>query len=567
MNVYREITTMNPLTSWSVQDSLSTIPTLYNSLIYFDEFLNPKPELAQSWEISSDFKTYTFHLVRNASWHDGVAFTSADVKFSFKAVVLTHPLGASNFGIVESVETPDDYTVIVHLSTSTPWFLKLLAPPWIPIVPSHIYDRAGEYKREYMTEHPRSTGAEPPIGTGPFIFEEWVKGSHVSFKRNANYWKEGLPYLDRVVVRITPDATAADAMFKAGELDYMPYSVQPAQIVELRDLPFAKWAAHPDALMVWTNLMLNQKQDGPYAKYLRNEKVRQAVHYAINIDDVVKRGGLGLRRPIPTDRWFPAWDGLKPYLAPQLSTKFTYNPAMAEKLLDEAGFPKGADGTRFAMEVITLPEVDAAKYAELAIEYLRAVGIKAELKAVAAPTYLELVYVKGEYGIAAAFLWLGPVPETVARGHWHSSAAHLPFSDGLWYTHPRVEELLDKALGELDASKRYSYFHEIEDIMNTESYYTPLGYDDYYTVWNDRDFGNIRPEKYPWGGRETSGTLEAFYWKQGTPATTTEPTTSAPTAVPQFDATAIAAAVIAVVVVALIGAYAFTRRRKTEGTT
>jgi len=517
-NVYRDVTTMNPYVSWSSQNHFTALPTMHNALVTFDQYYNPMPELAESWEISSDFKTFTFHLRKGVKWHDGVEFTSADVKFSFKAVVVVHPVGKANFEVVESVETPDDYTAVVHLSTPVPWFIKLLNSLWLAMLPAHVYDQPGEYQKEWMTEHPTSTGEEPYVGTGPFMFEEWVRGDHVTFTRNPNYWKEDewgnqLPYLDKVIVRMTPDRSAANAMFLAGDIDAMPFHINSAQILDLMNTPDAKWTVSPYALWRWSSVKINQKPDGPYAEYLLNRKVRQAMHYALDKEDIVSRATQGLRRPI-TEGWFPQYPGLDPYRNPDLSIKYSYDPTKAEELLDDAGYPRGEDGVRFEIEFLSTSN---NLFTPLIKEYLDAVGIKTTLKLTKGNTFQELVYVKGDYGIAGPYaMWTGPVPETVARQNWLSTAKHAVFNDGSWHTNTDIDVLLDGALAEPDAAKRFEYFQQFEELLNTEVYDIPIATNEGLSLWNYKNYGNINPEDYPWCGRETRS-LESYFWRHGDP--------------------------------------------------
>ena len=126
-------------------------------------------------------------------WHDGRDFTADDVKFSLLALQKHGPRGRISFANIDRVETPDPYTAIVKLSKPTPYFLKALSAAESPIIPKHAYpsDDLGS-----------SPNNNAPIGTGPFVFEEWKRGSHVRLRRNPNYWRPDRPYLDGVVCQI-----------------------------------------------------------------------------------------------------------------------------------------------------------------------------------------------------------------------------------------------------------------------------------------------------------------------------------------------------------------------------
>ena len=190
-------TTPEPST---ITNALSSAPTtaevatkIFDGLLEYDQDLNPKPSLAESWDVSEDGKTVTFKLREGVKWHDGEPLTSADVQFSLMEVVkLYHPRGKGNLGPVNSIDTPDDLTVVMHLDHPYVPLLRGLSSLESPIVPKHIY--AG-------TDFRNNAAVNKPIGTGPYKFVDWVKGSHIRLERNPDYWRDGKPYLDSLIFR------------------------------------------------------------------------------------------------------------------------------------------------------------------------------------------------------------------------------------------------------------------------------------------------------------------------------------------------------------------------------
>ena len=166
---------------------------VYDGLLEYGFDLKPKPSLAESWDVAPDGKTVTFKLRKDVKFHDGKPFTSADVQFTIMEVLKkAHPRGINTFRDVTAVETPDDSTAVFKLANAAPYMLAALSGYESPMLPKHVFEQ-GDIKA-----HPN---ANNPIGTGPFEFVEWRRGELVRLDKNADYWRKGLPYLDRIVVR------------------------------------------------------------------------------------------------------------------------------------------------------------------------------------------------------------------------------------------------------------------------------------------------------------------------------------------------------------------------------
>ncbi|MBW8852934.1 MAG: ABC transporter substrate-binding protein, partial [Bradyrhizobium sp.] len=183
---------------------------IFDGLLSYDNNLNPRPQLAQSWTISADGLAYTFKLRPGVTWHDGKPFTSADVAFSVLDVWKKyHSRGRATFANVTAVDTPDPLTAIWRLSKPAPYILSALASIESQILPKHLY--AGT---DILT-NPHNVA---PVGTGPFRFAEWKRGQYIALTRNPNYWDKAKPYLDRVIFRILPDASSAATALETGEI-------------------------------------------------------------------------------------------------------------------------------------------------------------------------------------------------------------------------------------------------------------------------------------------------------------------------------------------------------------
>lgn len=241
-------------------------------LLNYDFDMKPTPQLATSWSVSPDGKQYTFHLRKGVKWHDGQNFTSADVAFSILTVKKYNSRGQGTFANVTEVKTPDPYTAILELSKPAPYLLSAFSANEAPIVPKHLYEGTN------ILSNPHNTA---PIGTGPFVFKEWVRGSHILYERNPNYWDTPKPYVDKLVVKIIPDAATRTIALETGALDLGSDSPVPlSEIERIKKNPKLGietngYGYSPTQTRIEFNL------DNPY---LKNLKVRQAIAHSINID-------------------------------------------------------------------------------------------------------------------------------------------------------------------------------------------------------------------------------------------------------------------------------------------
>src|SRR5690606_31456929 len=145
-----------------------------------------------------DGKSLTLHLRKNAVFHDGKPITSEDVAFSIMAIKKNHPF-QTMFAPVEKVDTPDPHTAVIRMSQPHPAILLAMSPALCPIMPKHVYDDGQDIK-----SHPRNS--QDIVGSGPFKFKSFTPGQEVVLERFDKYFIPNEPYLDRVVIKINPDA-------------------------------------------------------------------------------------------------------------------------------------------------------------------------------------------------------------------------------------------------------------------------------------------------------------------------------------------------------------------------
>lgn len=431
--------------------SAGTGTRVVEGLIHIDFDLNPQPYLATSWDISEDGLTYTFKLRDGVKFHDGKPFTSADVAFSILTVKQTHPRRQNTFANIVAVDTPDPLTAVIRLSKPAPYILGALTGNGAPIIPKHLYEGTDIATNPYNTA---------PVGTGPFIFKEWVHGSHYELVRNPDYWDQPKPYLDRIIVRFITDASARTAAFESDEIDEGGSSPVPIPDLErlLASGKFALEKRGAEQAGSLSQMFLNLQN-----KYLSDLRVRQAIAHAIDLNEVLKLAynGYGVVSPSPLP------PSMKQFHDPSIKP-YTYDLALSEKLLDEAGFPRGGDGTRFKLGIIYNP---GSLESRRAVDYVRSalakVGINVEIKSVDYATYVRTVYTDGEFDLDIQTLVAGYDPtDGVARAyHSKNIKKGLPFSNHTHYINPEVDEIFDTAAVEPNEARRRELYVRLQNIL------------------------------------------------------------------------------------------------------
>jgi len=304
---------------------------LFASPLRYDENWEPQPYLAESWEVSDDGLTVTLNLVKNAVFHDGEPITSSDVAFSVKVIQESHPF-KSMFAPVESVDTPDEHTAVLNLSKPHPALMLAMSGQLMSIIPEHIYGDGEDFKA-----HPRNNS--DVVGSGPFKLVEFKNGEHVIMERFDDFFIDGRPYLDRIVLRIIPDLSARAIAYENGELDMGAFESEPVVLNRLKKAD--NLTVTPDgvgAIGALSWIAMNTTK-GP----LTDVKVRKAIAYAVDKNFVHKALMQGTAAD-STSGIHPD----SPFYAAQEGYDLDLEKSAA--LLDEAGFPV-KDGSRMNLTI------------------------------------------------------------------------------------------------------------------------------------------------------------------------------------------------------------------------
>jgi len=298
---------------------------MFQSLLTYTFDLKPQPGLAKSWEIAPDGMGITFHLQEGVKWHDGRPFTADDVVFSLGEMLpKVHARARVILGThAKSVEKIDDLTARLNLKAPFPAMILMFEPGFAPMMPKHIY--AGT---DYMT----NPANQQPIGTGPFMFKEWQRGSFIRLVKNPQYWKPGMPYLDELIFNVIPDSSSRAVAFQNKRIDVLyGGDVDNVDIKRLKGLDGVAYTTKGwEMFSPLTYLIFNMRKP-PFD----NVKVRQAVMYALNREAIVKNIFFGLGK-VASGAWVPT----ELYYDPNLPV-YHYDLKKAKELIKESGVKPG----------------------------------------------------------------------------------------------------------------------------------------------------------------------------------------------------------------------------------
>ncbi len=447
---------------------------IHNGLLTYDgSFTRPAPELAEAWEVAPDGKTITFRLRRDVAWHDGKPFTSADVKFTIEQVIKQfHSRGRSVFANVGTVETPDDYTARFILTNPAPYIMWVLHASETPMVPKHIYEG---------TDILNNPANNAPIGTGPFRFKEWKRGSYILLERNPGYFRSGLPYLDRLVFRVVPDAGARAVAFESGELDIGgPWPVSMTDLQRYADSP--KLGISTKSYVAFN--IMDFFEFNLRDPLFQDVRVRQAMAHCIDRNFIIDNILFGYADPATG----PVSVQMTEFYSPDVP-RYPFDLKKAEQLLDDAGHKRGADGIRFSFTIDPVPFGDRFQQtAEYIAQSVAKIGVRATLRQQDAASWLRRVYTT--HDVQAYVYGINNMMDPtigVQRQYWSKAIKDgLVFANGSGYRNDRVDAIFEQAQVEGSQAVRKQIFAEMQKIVTTDLPNVALICEKPATVYNKR---------------------------------------------------------------------------------
>lgn len=436
-------------------DTFMVATNLFSSLITLDYDFNPVPELAEKWSISPDGLTYTFNLVKNANWHDGKPLTAADVEYTFNEVLAkVHPRASSWWPTVATAKATDSYTFVVTLKEPYAPFMTVLGNTLgsgALILPKHIYQGTD----------PRTNSAnQHPIGSGAFKFSKWEKGSYIELVRNDDYFRKGLPYLDRVIAQFMPDSASRLLAFERGEVDFINWYIVPYdQVARLRkDTRFKVIDKGGEGAATNEYVLFNLRNEK-----LKDVRVRQAIAYTVDREQIKAKALFGEGKVAHSF----INSGIKWVYEDKNDVYVRPNVAKANALLDEAGFKRDAGGKRFDLRLAWASGREyEGRAAEIIRDNLRAVGINVKVETMDRSTYIDKVFRNWDFDMANQLFTTGPDPTISLTPRYHTKQIKkAPFVNAMGYSNPKLDAIFDAEVHVADRAKRAELWREAQRIL------------------------------------------------------------------------------------------------------
>lgn len=464
--IQQDVKNLNPLLNSNTTDVMIG-SLMFEPLIHADAKGNPVPMLAQSVPtsqnggISKDGLAIVYHLRKGIKWTDGVPVTSKDVKWSWQAIVNKNNNIISNHGYdeIKSIDTPDDYTVVVHLKRKFAPFVNTFfadSDQPYPVAPAHILSK-------YPNINNVPFNNDPTVSDGPFKFERWVHGDHISLTANDGFFM-GKPGLRRIEIRVVPDESTTINLLRTHDIDWMFEA-------SIDNYPLVKTV--PGVKIVWEdvngyeNIQLNVQRP-----YLQDVRVRRAMAYAIDKQRIVATSTYG-QEHIATEDQPPFMWAYNPAVK-----DYPYDPQQAKALLEQAGWSPGPSGIMtkngqplILVLVYNVSNVTRRKNVVQIQEMLHRVGIQAEVKAfpgdvLFAPVGEGGILQGGKFDLSRAGWYSGIDPDDSTQLTCANVAPNgYNYSR---YCSAEMDALQKTALENYDVATRKKAYYRIQELLHRD---------------------------------------------------------------------------------------------------
>lgn len=434
INITAEPDNLDPWLS-AATDTEAIFHNVFEGLCLYDTTGAIIPGLAESWDISEDGKTYTFHLRQDVTFHNGQKMTSADVLYSYNTLTGLgggEPL-TSKFKFVESLEAPDDYTFVVHLSNPSASFLSLAIVAVLP----QGYDEQSTH----------------PVGTGPFRFVEYTPSQRVVLEKNPDFYDMGdgdspgrMPKIDRVEIYIMTDTAAIVSALRSGQLDIAcTISAEDAKTLE------SDYDIYNSPQNMVQAMFLNHS-----VKPFDDLRVRQALCYALDREELI----TGVFGGYATNIYSNFSPLMSAYYEDSVEGAYAKDLEKAKSLLAEAGYENGFEMT------LTVPanyqtHIDTA---QVIAQQLEKIGVTAKIETIEWGTWLEQVYQNAQYEATIVGLSGKLDPDSIL-GRYESGYS----SNFFRFSNAEYDELISAARVETDEAKRAEEYRRCQQILTEEA--------------------------------------------------------------------------------------------------
>ncbi|MFD1861996.1 ABC transporter substrate-binding protein [Planococcus chinensis] len=447
-------------------ESIRVTHNIFETLLEYDQNLELQPKLATEYSSSEDGLTWTFKLREGVKFHDSTDFNAEAVVFNFdRWMDPKNPYHQGDFPyypflyggfkgdenhLIEHVKATGDHELEIKLKRKTAPFLSYLAISMFGIASPAAIEKYGD------------TLNENPVGTGPFMFEEWSRNNTITLAKNPKYWMEGKPYLDKVIFQVIPENTARLNALQTGEIDLLDgMNATDTSIVEDTDgLELLKRPSFNIGYMAFNT------EKAPFD----NPLVRQAINMAVNKENIVDAFYNGLAdpatSPLPPSLWSHD-DSLE---------KYDYNVEEAKKLLKEAGFENGFKTKLHTMSNPRPYMPEPMKIAEAIQSDLAKVGIEAEIVSMEWATYLEDT--KAGAHEMALYGWTGVMadPDNFLYPNLSQTNATVPAQNIAFYKSEEFTALITEARETIDQDKRIELYKQAQQLFQKDVPWLMLAY-------------------------------------------------------------------------------------------
>ncbi|PXX64435.1 peptide/nickel transport system substrate-binding protein [Pseudomonas sp. LAMO17WK12:I10] len=441
---------------------------ILQGLLTYDRELKPQPVLARAWTVSADGLTYTFDLQEGVRWHDGQPFSAEDVLFSFKTFYpeVDKRMASIFSQYVASIETGNPRQVIFHLNKPFAPLLSLLGSGLRPIVPKHLYEGSDFRNNPYNLK---------PVGTGPFVFQEWKRGAYIKLAKNPRYWKQGLPHLDGIIFHVIPDGSSRAAAFerddvqvlRSGDADY-------ADLKRLSALPGVQASEQGWELYSGLAFLQINTRKPP----LNDPKVRQAILYALNrpfiVDNIFFGSGRVAQGPFVSS---------SPYHDPQLP-QYAYDPDKAKALIAESGVDVGAVRIR-----LLNGEKGGAweRLAEYTKQALQLMGFKVQVVTSDAATWFQRV---SDWDFDLTYNFIFQIGDPYLTNAYLYRSDYIlktsPFANVSGYVNPAADSLWNRVADTAEGPQRQKLYSQLENLLNSDLPIAPIFEMRYPTLYHSQ---------------------------------------------------------------------------------
>lgn len=448
---------LDPISTTEGETFKVTVNIFETLINYGEQDTTLQPGLATEWTPSEDGLEYTLKLREGVKFHDGTDFNADAVVKNFERwmngdadqfpyYTMFGGFKGDEGHVIKEVIAEDDFTVKFILNRPQAPFLKNLAmSPFGIASPTALEKFGGDFMKN-------------PVGTGPFKFVEWKENDRITLEKNADYWMEGYPKLEKIIFRSIPENSARLNALLAGEIDLMD-GVNPSDLTQIEGNPDLQTFERPSMNVGYLGFTVNRP---PFD----NKLVRQALNHAIDKEGIIAAfyGGLAepAKNPLP-----PALEGYNDDIEP-----YPYDLEKAKELLAEAGYPDGFEMELWAMPVPRPYMPDGMKVAEVIQSSFAEIGVKAEIKSVDWGTYLEQAS-KGEFD-AYMLGWTGDNGDPDNFIYTLLDKDSIGSNNYSYYSNDELHDILIEAQTIPDQEQRNELYKKAQEIIHEDSPWAPL---------------------------------------------------------------------------------------------